>query len=64
MQEENQNKLKAIIYALYQIYHSNLKYILQKADRELLLKLYNICEMNKPKDLDAYYKRTVINNYF
>lgn len=64
MHEENIEKLKIIIYALYQIYNSNLKYIINKVDRDSLLKLYNICEMNKPKDLSAYYKRTVINNYF
>ena len=64
IQEENIKKLKTIIYALYLIYNSNLKYILRKVDRDTLLKLYNICEMNNPKDFDAYYKRTVINNFF
>ncbi len=64
MKQDNIEKLKQIIFSLYEIYNSNLKYLLHKIDRESLIKLYNICEMNNPSDLQNYFRKAVINNYF
>lgn len=64
MQKENIEKLKLTIHVLYDIYNSNLQYLLYKIKRESLLKLYNICEINHPEDFENYFKKSVINNYF
>lgn len=64
MQQDNIEKLKQIIFSLYEIYNSNLQYILHRIDRESLLKLYSICEMSATENLQSYFKKSVINNYF
>lgn len=64
MQEDGMCKLKTIIVVLYEIYSSNLKYILHRVDRNTLIKLYSITEMNNPENLKGYFKKSVINNYF
>ena len=64
MQQENLQKINVIINVLYELYNSNLNYILRKIDRRTLSKLYSISEMNNPDDLKSYFKKSVINNYF
>ena len=64
MQQDSMDKIKNIIVVLYEIYNSNLKYILHKVDRNTLIKLYSISEMNTPENLKGYFKKSVINNYF
>lgn len=64
MQQDNLEKIKLIISVLYEIYSSNLDYILNKVDRETLIKIYSISEMNSPDNLKSYFKKSVINNYF
>ena len=64
MQQDSMDKIKNIIVVLYEIYNSNLKYILRKVDRNTLIKLYSISEMNNPENLKGYFKKSVINNYF
>lgn len=64
MQQDSMDKIKNIIIVLYEIYNSNLKYILRKVDRNTLIKLYSISEMNNPENLKGYFKKSVINNYF
>ena len=64
MQQDSMDKIKNIIIVLYEIYNSNLKYILRKVDRNTLTKLYSISEMNNPENLKGYFKKSVINNYF
>lgn len=64
MQQDNIDKLKTIIFVLYEIYNSNLEYLLRKIDRDSLVKLYEICKTNNPDDIQNYFKKAVINNYF
>lgn len=64
MQEDNIDKIKVIISVLYEIYNSNLNYILRKINRDSLIKLYSISESNSPNNIKNYFKKTVINNYF
>lgn len=64
MQQDNLEKIKVIISVLYEIYNSNLDYILNKVDRETLIKIYSISETNSPDNLKSYFKKSVINNYF
>lgn len=64
MQEDNIDKIKVIISVLYEIYNSNLNYILRKINRDSLIKLYSISEFNSPNNIKNYFKKAVINNYF
>lgn len=64
MQQENLQKINVIVNVLYELYNSNLNYMLKKMDRRTLSKLYSISEMNNPDNLKSYFKKSVINNYF
>lgn len=64
MQDNGILKLKNIIYTLYQIYNSNLSYLLSKIDRETLIKIYSLSEENSPNNIQSYFKKAVINKYF
>lgn len=63
MQQNNIEKIKDIIYVLYEIYNSNFNSLLSQISRESLLNLYTISKEHKPDDLLNYYKRTIINKY-
>lgn len=63
MQRENTNKLKDIIYTLYNIYNSNFQNILPKVEREVLINLYITCKEHNASDFFSYYKQTIINKY-
>lgn len=54
--------LKNIIYVLYELYNSNFKFILQKANREHLINLYFQAMENKPDNLLSYYRKSIRNS--
>ena len=64
MQEDNIEKIKIIVCVLYEIYNSNLNYILHKVNRDSLIRLYAISESNSPNNIKRYFKKAVINNFF
>lgn len=62
MNEDKIDMLKNIIYVLYDLYNSNLEFILQNANRENLINLYLLAIDNKPDNLLNYYKKSIINS--
>lgn len=63
MKQDKIQIIKDIIYVLYDLYNSNLGFLLSKVSRESLLNLYYISEEHMPNDLLNYYKRSIINKY-
>ena len=63
MKQDKIQSLKDIIYVLYDLYNSNLGFLLSKVSRESLLNLYYNSQEHKPDDLFNYYKRCIINKY-
>ena len=63
MKQDKIQILKDIIYVLYDLYNSNLGFLLSKVSRESLLNLYFISREHMPNDLINYYKKTIINKY-
>ena len=64
---KNSQMLKEIIYTLYEIFNSRFKYLVEKFQRDNLIKIYNYCkdeERNKEiQNFIAYYKKSLINKY-
>lgn len=63
MQKDKIKMIKDIIYILYDLYNSNLDFLLSKISRESLLNLYIISTEHNPNDLLNYYRRSIINKY-
>ena len=64
---KNCQKLKDIIFTVYEIYNSSFKYLLPLFKRSELITLYNICrderDKKEIKNFIAYYKKSIINKY-
>ena len=63
MQRENTEKLKEIIFTLYNIYNSSFQSILFKVQREILINLYNTCKEHDASDFLNYFRQAIINKY-
>lgn len=64
---KNFQRLKDIIFTIYEIYKSNFNYLLPLFKRSELIILYDICKNEQDKteikDFIAYYKKSIINKY-
>lgn len=63
MKQENIDKLKDIIFTLYNIYNSSFQNILTKIERKVLINLYTTCKERKASDFFNYFKQAIINKY-
>jgi hypothetical protein len=67
MMDSNKKMIKEITYAVYELYNSEFKSLLVKANWDSLTHLYRLCvDQNKKTDIQdfvQYYKRALINKY-